>query len=73
MKRSIKILGVIALAGNVAVLLVKKESFLEAHYDTAERRNIDRTTILGIEISESVAWIKDGYRDEYREIFGVEP
>ena len=73
MKPLIKIVAAVIVAAIVLGLLVKQESFLEAHYDTGERRNIDRTSLLGFEISESIAWTKGGYRSQYREIFGSEP
>lgn len=73
MKRFIKIVATMILVATVLGLLVKQESFLEAHYDTGERRNVERTSLLGFGIAESIAWTKGGYRSQYREIFGSEP
>ena len=73
MKRIAKIVSVVLAVAIALILLTKEESFLQTHYDTVENRSIERTSLLGIGLSESIAWTRGGYRNEYREIFGSEP
>ena len=73
MKRLVKIVASVLGSAILLLLLVKRESFLEAHYDTSERRNIMRISLLGIRLSESLAWTKGGYREQYQKIFGSQP
>jgi hypothetical protein len=72
MKRIVKIVSVVLAVASALLLLTKKESFLQTHYDTVENRSIERTSLLGVGLSESIAWTRGGYRSEYREIFGSE-
>lgn len=73
MKRAIKVAVIVLLVVIALGLLVKHENFLQVHYDTIEERNLERTSLFGLELKESVKWSKGGYRKQYREIFEVEP
>lgn len=73
MKRIVKIVSVVLAVVIALLVLTKQESFLQTHYDTVENRCVERTSLLGIGLSESIAWTRGGYRSEYREIFGSEP
>jgi hypothetical protein len=73
MKRIVKIVAAVVVLAIALLLTCKQEIFLQTHYDTAEIRGVKKTSLLGIELFESVAWARGGWRGEYREIFGRDP
>lgn len=73
MRRAIKIAVIVLLGVIILGLLVKHENFLQVHYDTIEERNLERVSLFRVGIKESVKWRKGGYREQYREIFEMDP
>jgi hypothetical protein len=73
MRKAIKVGVIILVVWLVFGILVKQESLLQMHYDTLEERNLERTSLFGIEMKQSVEWSKSGYQKQYREIFDADP
>ena len=73
MKLTIKIAAIMIVASITLLLLGKHEAFLEMHYDTLDQRIIERTSLLGMTLNETISPGREGYSQRYHSIYGIDP
>jgi len=73
MKRKIKIAAIVIVASIALLLLGRHEAFLEMHYDTLDQRIVERTSLLGMTINETISLRREGYSQRYHSIYDIDP